>query len=316
MALNGENIRRIFKKYLLGSTSAEESDAIDHWYRSLENETPVSLTEQDREAAKQEIWEKIVPALVIQRRARVIPVWLKAASWAAVIAGIFFAIFLFIKQPKQNGLAYKTVTTKNGERREVVIHDGTRLTLNAGTTLRVYDDFSTGRRIDLVDGEVFFEVKRDERKPFRIHSNDLTISVLGTSFDVSAYAAMKKISVGVVTGKVGVTRDTDTLDILTKTRQLNYNTETHAYTTGATDALLLAWREGRVVLNDLSFPEMAVLMKKNFDIEVVTRESRIEQTKYTTELPASMAAADAVEVLAAIHQLKVQKINDHTFLFK
>ena len=316
MALNGENIRQIFKKYLLGSTSAEERSAIDNWYQSLESETPVNLSDQDREATKQEIWEGIVPALVIERKARVIPVWLKAASWAAVITGIFFAIFLFIKPPKQHALAYKTVTTKNGERKEVIIHDGTRLTLNAGTTLRVYEDFSNERRIDLLDGEVFFDVKRDERKPFRIHTNDLTISVLGTSFDISAYRAMKKISVGVVTGKVGVTRDTDTLDVLTRTRQLNYNTETHAYTTGSTDALLLAWREGRVVLNDLSFPEMAVLMKKNFDIEVQTHDSRIEKTKYTTELPASMAAADAVEVLAAIHQLKVQKIHDHTFLFK
>lgn len=314
--MNRENIRHLFKKFLLGTASTEERDTVDHWYRSLENETPVNLTEQEREVAKQEIWEKIVPALVIERKARVIPVWLKAASWAAVIAGIFFAGYLLMKPAKQSELAYKTVTTKNGERKEVIIHDGTRLTLNAGTTLRVYDDFSTERRIDLVDGEVFFEVKRDEERPFSIHSNDLTISVLGTSFDVSAYTAMKKISVGVVTGKVGVKRDTTTLDVLTKTRQLNYNTETHAYTTGAASASLLAWRDGRVVLNDLSFPEMAVLMKKNFDIEVQTRDSRIEQTKYTTELPATMTAADAVEVLAAIHQLKIQKIDDHTFLLK
>jgi transmembrane sensor len=314
--LNRENIRQLFKKFLLGTASTEERDTVDHWYRSLENVTPVNLTEQDREAAKQEIWEKIVPALVIERKARVIPVWLKAASWAAVIAGIFFAGYLLMKPAKHTELAYKTVTTKNGEKKEVIIHDGTRLTLNAGTTLHVYDDFSTERRIDLVDGEVFFEVKRDEDRPFSIHSNDLTISVLGTSFDVSAYTAMKKISVGVVTGKVGVKRDTATLDVLTKTRQLNYNTETHAYTTGATSASLLAWRDGRVVLNDLSFPEMAVLMKKNFDIEVQTRDSRIEQTKYTTELPATMTAADAVEVLAAIHQLKIQKIDDHTFLLK
>lgn len=314
--MNRENIRHLFKKFLLGNASAEERDAVDNWYSSLENETPVSLTEQDREAAKQEIWEKIVPTLEIERKARVIPVWLKAVSWAAVVAGIFFAGYLLLKPAKQRELAYKTVTTKNGERKSVVIHDGTKLTLNAGTTLRVYDDFSTERRIDLVDGEVFFEVKRDEHRPFRIHSNDLTISVLGTSFDVSAYTAMKKISVGVVTGRVGVERDTDTLDILTKTRQLNYNTENHSYSTGTTNASLLAWREGRVVLNDLSFAEMAVFMKKNFDIEVLTHNSRIEQTKYTTELPANITAADAVEVLAAIHQLNIQKLNDHTFLFK
>jgi ferric-dicitrate binding protein FerR (iron transport regulator) len=316
MALNRENIRQIFKKYLLGSASAEETNAIDHWYRSFENETPVSLTEQDREAARQEIWEKIAPAIVVQRKARVIPLWLKVASWAAVVAGIIISLFLLIKPAKHTALAYTTVTTQNGQRREVTIQDGTRLTLNAGTTLRVYNDFSTERRVDLVDGEVFFQVKRDEHRPFRIHSNDLTISVLGTSFDVSAYTDMKKISVGVVTGKVSVKRDTTTLDVLTKTRQLNYNTETHAYTTGTTNASLLAWRQGRVALNDVSFSEMTVLMKKNFGIDVLTHDNRIEQTKYTTELSASMTPGEAMEVLAAIHQLKIQKIDDHTYLLE
>lgn len=316
MALNGENIRQILRKYLIGISSEEETNAIDRWYQSFENEAPVSLTEHDREAARQEIWEKIAPAIITQRKARVIPVWLQAASWAAVAAGLIISLFLLIKPAKHGEPAYTTVTTKNGQRSVVTIQDGTRLTLNAGTTLHVYDDFSTERRVDLVDGEVFFEVHRDTTRPFRIHSNDLTISVLGTSFDVSAYTGLKKISVGVVSGKVSVKRDTTTLDVLTKTRQLNYNTETHAYTTGTTSASLLAWREGKVELNDLSFAEMAVLMKKNFSIDVLTHNSRIEQTKYTTELSATLTADEAMEVLAAIHQLTIEKINDHTYVLK
>lgn len=316
MALNGENIKQIFRKYLIGVAGDEETNAIDRWYQSFENQAPVSLTEEDREAAKQEIWEKIAPAIIPQRKARVLPVWLKAASWAAVVAGIMISLFLLIKPAKHGEPAYTTVTTKNGQRTVVTIQDGTRLTLNAGTTLHVYDDFSTERRVDLVDGEVFFEVHRDTTRPFRIHSNDLTVSVLGTSFDVSAYTGLKKISVGVVTGKVSVKRDTTTLDVLTKTRQLNYNTETHAYTTGTTNASLLAWREGRVELNDLSFAEMAIMMKKNFGIDVGTRDSRIGQTKYTTELSASMTAGEAMEVLAAIHRLTIEKVDDHTYILK
>jgi transmembrane sensor len=316
MALNGENIRHILRKYLIGIASEEETNATDRWYQSFENEAPVSLTEHEREAARQEIWEKIVPAIITQRKARVIPVWIQAASWAAVAAGVIISLFLLIKPAKHGGPAYTTVTTKNGQRSVVTIQDGTRLTLNAGTTLHVYDDFSTERRVDLVDGEVFFEVYRDTTRPFRIHSNDLTISVLGTSFDVSAYTGLKKISVGVVSGKVSVKRDTTTLDILTKTRQLTYNIETHAYTTGTTSASLLAWREGKVELNDLSFAEIAVLMKKNFSIDVLTHNSRIEQTKYTTELSATLTADEAMEVLAAIHQLTIEKINDHTYVLK
>jgi len=316
MALNGENIKQILKKYLMGITSAEETNAVDRWYRSFENDAQVSLTGHDREMVKQEIWEKIAPVIQPPPKARVLPGWLRAASWAAIAAGIITGLFLLIKPAKHTVPSYTTVTTRNGQRSVITIQDGTRLTLNAGTTLHVYDDFSTERRVDLVDGEVFFEVHRDTSRPFRIHSNDLTISVLGTSFDVWAYTGLKKISVGVVTGKVGVKRDTTTLDVLTKTRQLNYNTETHAYDTGTTSASLLAWQQGRVGLNDLSFAEMAVIMKKNFGIDVLTHDSRIEQTKYTTELSASMTAGEAMEVLAAIHRLTLEKTDDHTYLLK
>src|SRR5205823_14214163 len=127
-----------------------------------------------------------------------------------------------------------------------------------------YNDFTHTRTIDLVDGEVFFDVHRDEKRPFQVHSSGLTVTVLGTSFNISSYAALKKFSAGVVTGTVRVQKDTATLNILHKSQLLTYDKEQHSYTTTAIDESLLAWRQGKVILNDLSFREMAVIMKKNF----------------------------------------------------
>ena len=312
-----KTIRQTLKKYLLGHAGEEEVTTVDNWFQSFENDKPLSLPEEELEAAKLEIWEKIATAITIEKKKRVIPLLMKVAASAAIVAGLILTVFLLKnRQAGNTALTYTTVSTKNGERKSLTIKDGTRLTLNAGTTVHVYDDFSAARRVDLVDGEVFFDVQRDPQKPFHIQSNGLTITVLGTSFNVLSYKELNKISIGVVTGKVKVAKDTATLDILQKDQELIYDKDLQTHNTIAMDESLLAWKEGRLLLNDVSFNEMSFLMKKNFGIDVLTENPQITNTKYTTQLFTSMTAEQAVEVLASIHNLKIKVKNNQIYLYK
>ena len=302
----------------MGTAQSDEKSAVDNWYHSFNDQPPVELTATERENTKQEIWNRIAPALVVESRKRIIPFSAKTLLRAAVVVGLISGLLVIASRlwhTKQSH-AYTVIATQNGEQKGVTLPDGSRLTLNAGTTLYVYNDFSGTRRIDLVDGEVFFDVKRDTLRPFQIHNNDFTVSVLGTSFSVSAYAGLKKFAVGVVTGKVSVKKDTTTLSILPKDQQLVYNKQQQAYVVTAADESLLAWRNGRVLLNDVSFDEMAFLMKKHFGININTDDKQIANTTYTTELFTTMQPADAVEVLAAIHQLKIKKTQNGFLLFR
>ena len=313
--MEAKSIRQILKKYLLGKTSQPENQVVDAWFSSMDNELPINLSEQERRATHEEIWDRISPSLV-PGKLRVMPRWFKTAAWVAVAAGIILMVVLF-NQPSQTGKpAFTTITTKNGEKRTIAIPDGSQLTLNAGTTIHVYHDFSKERRVDLVDGEVFFNVQRNPQKPFRIGSHELTISVLGTSFNVSAYSGLKKMSVGVVTGKVGVTKNDDTLGVLQKTQELVYNKQAQTYEIIPVSESLLAWREGTLIFNDLNFDEMAFLMKKNFEIDITTQDIKIKNTKYTTNMPTTLTADEAVEVLAAIHHLKIRKTNNRFVLYQ
>jgi len=301
----------------LGSARQEEVNAIDNWYRSFDNETPVSLTDEEKEITKQEIWEKIVPTLVVEKKRGPVPMYVKMMARAAIVVGIVcLLVVLAGKLWHTTTPAYATITTHNGEQKTITLQDGSRLTLNAGTTLHVYNDFASVRNIALVDGEVFFDVKTDTTRPFHIHNGDFTVAVLGTSFNISAYAGLTKFTVGVITGKVSVKKDSSTLSILHKDRQLVYDKTQQTFVTEEANQSLLAWRSGRVILNDVSFSEMAVLMKKNFGIDVLTQDNRIKATTYTTELFKTMKPQEAVEVLAAIYQLKIKKINEGFLLYQ
>lgn len=313
--MEAKSIRQILKKYLLGKTSQPENQAVETWFSSMEDEQPIRLGDQERQATQEEIWNRISPALVTARL-RVLPRWFKVAAWAAVVAGIITTVVLFNQPAKTDKPAFTEISTKNGEKRTIAISDGSKLTLNAGTTIHVYNDFSEERRVDLVDGEVFFDVARDINKPFRIGSNGLTISVLGTSFNVSNYSGLRKMSVGVVTGKVGITKNNDTLGILQKADELVYNKELQTYEIIPVNESMLVWREGTLVLNDLNFDEMAFLMQKNFGINITAEDIKVKTTKYTSNLPTTITADEAVEVLAAIHHLKIKKLNNQFVLYQ
>lgn len=316
IALEVESIRQILKKYLLGNTQAAETETVDKWFQSFDEEAPLHLSDQERETARQEIWEKIAPAIVVERKRRVIPLWIKVAASAAVIAGVAIMLWWTGRPAMDAVMAYTTVTTGNGEKKTITVKDGTQLTLNAGTTLHIYNDFSTTRKVDLVDGEVFFEVHKDPQRPFQIQSSGLTITVLGTSFNVLSYKELSKTTVGVMTGKVRVAKDTTTLGVLQKAEGLVYNKQLHTYKIIPIQDGVPAWKEGRLVLDDVSFREMAFLMKKNFGTDMLTSDTQVLNTRYTTELPTSMTGEQAAEVLAAVHNLKTKKQNDQVIFYK
>lgn len=93
-------------------------------------------------------------------------------------------------------------TTTVGEKHAVVLPDGSKVWLNGASTLTYHQGTEQQRMVTLT-GEAFFEVARDENKPFVIQTGELATTVLGTSFNIRAYAD-EDVEVAVNTGQVAV----------------------------------------------------------------------------------------------------------------
>ena len=101
-------------------------------------------------------------------------------SWQAIAASVVFvavALLLILKQPDD------IIRTAVGEQRSVVLADGSLLTLNTSTAVR-FDMDETSRHVDLVEGEVLFEIARDTARPFTVSVGATTVKVVGTSFNI------------------------------------------------------------------------------------------------------------------------------------
>lgn len=312
--MNSFKLKRIFKSYLEGDSSAKEEKSVDDWYRKNETKTPISFTAKEEQELREQIWLQIVPEL--RNEPVVLPSGQRDYTWLKVAASILLvvAVGLLLDQPGQpvhkEGIAFSSISTQAGERKMVVLSDGSSLTLNSASAIRIATNFSRSRKVQILDGEVFFKVKHDAKKPFIIQSGEMTTQVLGTSFNIRAYKELNKFSVGVTSGKVGVMIPQQKVTMLVKGRQLVYNKRKKLISVAALDAHLLDWQNGSLILNDASFEEMAVLVRKNFNITVSTSDQRIEKQHFTATLSTAMTAIQAVEVIAAIHKKNIKKRRD------
>lgn len=151
----------------------------------------------------------------IQPTARVvkIPLWLRVAKYAAVllvIAGM--GLYLFISH--QNDVQQQTLAsvaapklieykTMRGQRATLTLSDGSVITLGPDSKLSYPESFAVNRRDVYLEGEAFFEVAKNPKKPFTVHSYELETRVVGTSFKIDAFRN-DPLEVSVVTGKVRV----------------------------------------------------------------------------------------------------------------
>lgn len=97
------------------------------------------------------------------------------------------------------------VSTHNGETREIILPDNSRITLNAGSVLIYPEKFSSTERTVFLSGEAIFEVTHNEALPFMVNTADLTIQVHGTTFNVNAYPEARGTSATLCEGSISAT---------------------------------------------------------------------------------------------------------------
>ena len=93
------------------------------------------------------------------------------------------------------GTTYTELYVPKGEDARIFFQDGTEVYLNADTRIRYPERFGWLRREVWLDGEAYFNVKENKRRPFEVHSQNTTVEVLGTSFNVNSYRESDKIRV-------------------------------------------------------------------------------------------------------------------------
>ena len=165
-----------------------------------------------------------------------------------------------------------------------IMNDGTKVWMNANSTVRYPVSFAKNERAIYVSGEVYLEVSKDVNRPFYVNMEGMKIAVLGTSFNVRAYANESSQFVTLVEGKVKATIQTKDYN-LTPGKQLVHG----ANLDGVDDVSIAsvnvddvtAWKHGYYVFKKSSLIEVASTLQNWYDMDIVFDSQRAKEIKYT-----------------------------------
>lgn len=167
-----------------------------------------------------------------------------------------------------------------GQKSVFMLTDGTRITANAETILRHVKNFEAEKREIYLEGEAYFEVAKDEKKPFSVHSGELVTTAIGTAFNIKAIEG-KELKVSLLEGKVKVASSTEEEFLMPGKAASFSNNEKGIEVSDFDEEEVLAWTKKIIYLKDTDILEVFDILEKWYgvDIEFVNNPKR--DTKVT-----------------------------------
>ncbi|MEP1094670.1 MAG: FecR domain-containing protein [Cyclobacteriaceae bacterium] len=167
----------------------------------------------------------------------------------------------------ESAAQFQTKMTQNGEKLTLRLSDGTMVKMNAGSHLEYLEGFSGNVRVVKLTGEAFFEVARDETRPFIVRTEQMTVEALGTSFNVNSYGEDSNHIITLVTGKVGVsTLDKSTYKILVPGQQARVSEDTGIFVSEVDVAEATYWRDDILLFDESDFDTVIVSLERWYGV--------------------------------------------------
>lgn len=187
--------------------------------------------------------------------------------------------FLFREFGKSEPFYYATF---EGETKWVVLADSSRIRLNESSLLTIDGDFNEEKRNVKLKGEAFFEIARDESRPFIIQTDKATTRVLGTSFNIKAIEKEPHVEIYVVSGKVSFSTQQAEL-ILTKGMAANFIKESNLLALDTDEYNALAWHSKTLKFDDAPLDKVFADLQEYFNVDIFMANDKIKNCRFTGE---------------------------------
>jgi transmembrane sensor len=323
--LDTQRKKSLLIKYLNNDYSEQELDELLHYVKGINKDKAIeegleevwtnvfTYDELSRNRSDQMFSSIMEKAEEIEGRSRRVTwhQWYKIAAvfiGALVLASIaFFAI-------EKNG--YEEIKTGYGQTRNVLLPDGSRVTLNGNSSLKYKNNWtnSNTREVSL-EGEAFFEVThKTNNQKFLVVTRDLKVEVLGTQFNVMSrktrsMVLLKEGSVKLdLEGKEGwIMKPGEMVEVDQKTTTINkkmVNPEN-----------FVSWRNNTMVFQSNSLLEIAQLIEENYDLKITIADQTLANERFTGAFPLNENIDVLLEMLAKSYHFKIEKTGD-TIVFR
>lgn len=283
--------REILYRFFEGKTSINEEKRIRQWLdQSKENERifleervayDALLLNSDGVITKRKSFKAAIPRII---------------SIAATVALLFIVANLYLSDQGKYQKQYNTVIVPPGQSINLILADNSNVWLNANTTLRYPNQFSGKNRTVYLDGEAYFEVSTNKKKPFIVKTGKGDVRATGTSFNVEAYSKYNNFETSLFTGSVDIYRN-EVKHVTLRPNEKSTLENEQLLVSNITDTDKYLWRKGLIAFNNKKLEEILLSLEKYFDVDIQIDSRNLPQKTYTGKFRQSDGVDYALRVL-------------------
>ena len=215
-------------------------------------------------------------------------------------------------------LVYNELQIPYGKIFDVELSDGTLVHLNSGTTMRYPVKFLKGQKREVfIDGEAYFKVAKDERHPFIVHADAISVEVLGTEFNISSYPEDATIKTVLVEGSVSQSNSFFPKDNvkLEPGQKAAWNKFAHDTEVEEVEVnLYTGWIKGEMIFQNAKFEDMAKKLERRYNVSVQNNNEKLKSMRLNARFNVNVESIE--DVLSFINEIETfeYSIDDKTIL--
>lgn len=338
--MNNLQVENIISKALTGKLSTEEHTILNNWIsESKENEKEFK--------AYSELWHKSkklvlsdsidVESSLIQTKKQIadleskkrwFPYFRQAAAVLLLAVSLSFLYNYFGRfESSKIGseqIVMQEIKAAFGTRTHLQLADGTSVWLNSGSSLRFPVSFNNleERKVEL-NGEGYFDVTKDDDKPFIVNTSELGIKVYGTSFNVTAYAEYNSMTVVLEEGKVALFKEYSSnlkeLMLMKPNDIVEYDSEHNKlyHSTNSNLKRYTSWKDGYIVFYGDQIENVVQKLEKWYNVEIEIKDKALNDYSFTATF-ADETLEQVLKLLSLSSPMsykitQAQKQNDNTY---
>lgn len=306
----------LIHKYLKGETTSSENQEIMSWIEaSAENRKEFLHFRRLYDAT---IWNESVQSSgnSEKKAAKSLPFIRKWMQIAAIIA-IVITGTIFVQQQIFNSrdqIFTQTIEVPQGQRVNLTLSDGTRVTLNSNSKLHFPSTFRGNHRAVILDGEGYFEVAHNKKRPFQVITERCDIEVLGTTFNVLAYNNSNIFETSLIDGSVKVTEKQSNQTALLKPQE-KVSIEGNKFVTQTFDTEDdFLWREGVYVFRNEDLTTVLRKLEQYYQTRIEVQNKSLSTNKCTGKFRQKEGIEHIIKVLQKVNNFEYQRDEDKNLI--
>ena len=198
-----------------------------------------------------------------------------------------------------------------GQTYKLALADGTNVMLNAESELTFPSEFDTDRREVFLKGEAFFQVTHNEKAPFIVHTDQLDVQVLGTTFNVSGYNNENMLKVTLVEGSIRIHQQGDSVKIRPN-EQYNYNKNTREKRVQTVDTeLFTSWVNDEYIFKDTTLDEIFNRINHWYMFDVTYESPSLKEKRFFLTIARDASLDQIIQIINSTEEVCIEKKDNH-----